>query len=160
MSKSAETEIIETKAASGLASDAGTSTAATGDDVAIAFDDFMRAFKSFKAENEQRIQQLEKRLPVDVLTTEKLARIDRVIDQHTSAARRAGAEIGAAELRQANVYRSGAKALEHKAAFETYVRLGEATGLRRLELKAMSIGSRPDGGYLVPPEIEQTYRRA
>ena len=34
------------------------------------------------------------------------------------------------------------------------MRSGEATGLRALERKAMSVGSNPDGGYLVPPEIE------
>ncbi len=31
---------------------------------------------------------------------------------------------------------------------------GESAGLRALEVKAMSVGSNPDGGYLVPPEIE------
>jgi HK97 family phage major capsid protein len=34
------------------------------------------------------------------------------------------------------------------------VRAGEATGLRALEAKAMSIGSNQDGGYLVPAEVE------
>ena len=36
------------------------------------------------------------------------------------------------------------------------MRNGEATGLRALEGKAMSVGSNADGGYLVPPEIETT----
>ncbi len=79
--------MIETKAASGSASGdpaMSSNTAATGDDVAVAFDDFMRAFESFKAENEQRIQQIEKRLPLDVLSTEKLDRINRAIDEHKS----------------------------------------------------------------------------
>ncbi len=75
-------ETIETKASGD--SPVITSAGAPGDDVANAFDDFMRAFESFKAENEQRIQQLEKRLPVDVLTTEKLDRISRAIDEHKS----------------------------------------------------------------------------
>ena len=47
-----------------------------------------------------------------------------------------------------------APALEHKAAFEAYVRAGESGGLRALELKALSAGSNPDGGYLVPPEVK------
>lgn len=34
------------------------------------------------------------------------------------------------------------------------MRAGEASGLRALEVKAMTIGSNPDGGYLVPPEVE------
>jgi HK97 family phage major capsid protein len=44
--------------------------------------------------------------------------------------------------------------LEHKAAFDRYVRFGESEGLRALETKAMSVGSNPDGGYTVPDEIE------
>jgi HK97 family phage major capsid protein len=42
----------------------------------------------------------------------------------------------------------------YKQAFEAYMRAGETSGLRALEAKAMTIGSNPDGGYLVPPEIE------
>ena len=45
-------------------------------------------------------------------------------------------------------------AREHKAAFDAYMRSGESAGLRALEVKAMSVGSNPDGGYLVPVEIE------
>jgi HK97 family phage major capsid protein len=39
------------------------------------------------------------------------------------------------------------------------VRAGESTGLRELETKAMSVGSNPDGGYLVPEEIEREIGR-
>jgi len=86
-----------------------------------------------------------------VLLEEKLARINAAID---SQARRldditlkaARPALGAERVR------SGAP--EHKAAFEAYVRSGETMNLRALEVKAMSIGSNPDGGYLVPPEIE------
>ncbi|MGC1467717.1 MAG: phage major capsid protein, partial [Pseudolabrys sp.] len=48
----------------------------------------------------------------------------------------------------------GERTLEHKAAFEAYVRSGESSGLRALEMKALSAGSNPDGGYLVPAEVE------
>src|ERR1043165_9489996 len=44
---------------------------------------------------------------------------------------------------------------EHKSAFYTYVRHGESAGLRDLEVKAMSVGSNPDGGYTVPYETEK-----
>ena len=45
-------------------------------------------------------------------------------------------------------------AMEHKAAFDSYIRKGAETDLRQLEAKAMSIGSDPDGGYLVPEQVE------
>jgi HK97 family phage major capsid protein len=35
------------------------------------------------------------------------------------------------------------------------MRRGETAGLRQLEMKALSVGSNPDGGYVVPVEIEQ-----
>jgi HK97 family phage major capsid protein len=43
---------------------------------------------------------------------------------------------------------------EHKSAFESYIRKGESTRLTALEGKALSVGSDPDGGYLVPSETE------
>ena len=148
MSELNETETIETKASGD--SPVITSTGATGDDVAIAFDEFMRAFESFKAENEQRIATLEKRLPVDVLSTEKLDRINRAIDEHKSIMDELVLKSARPKLGQASASRSGA-ALQHKAAFETYVRHGETNGLHLLEEKALSVGSGPDGGISFRP---------
>jgi HK97 family phage major capsid protein len=39
------------------------------------------------------------------------------------------------------------------------VRTGESAGLRALEVKAMSVGSNPDGGYVAPPEMEREIGR-
>jgi HK97 family phage major capsid protein len=111
----------------------------------------MRAFDAFKEANDERLD----RRDSDVVLEEKLARIDKAIDAQArrldeialKAARPAfSAERGA----------NGAAALEHKQAYEAYVRAGETANLRALETKALSAGSNPDGGYLVPPEIEQT----
>ena len=48
---------------------------------------------------------------------------------------------------------------EKKAAFDRYVRKGDAGGYDALEVKALSAGSDADGGYVVPPEIEQSIDR-
>ncbi|MDU0343426.1 phage major capsid protein, partial [Bosea rubneri] len=48
---------------------------------------------------------------------------------------------------------------EHKAAFASYVRHGEAAGLKQLEGKALSAGSGPDGGYLAPSTVESEILR-
>ncbi len=48
---------------------------------------------------------------------------------------------------------------EHKAAFQAYMRTGEAAGLKGLEEKALSAGSGPDGGYLVPATVEREVLR-
>jgi len=116
-------------------------------DAVVTHAEMMRAFEAFKETNDERLA----RRDHDVLLEEKLARINAAIDGQArrldditlKAARPA---LGSERMR------SGAP--EHKAAFEAYVRSGETTNLRALEVKAMSIGSNPDGGYLVPPEIE------
>jgi HK97 family phage major capsid protein len=48
---------------------------------------------------------------------------------------------------------------EHKSAFEAYMRGGDETRIRALDTKAMSYGSGPDGGYLVPAETEAAIGR-
>jgi len=119
-------------------------------DAVVTHGEMMRAFEAFKDTNDQR---LEKRAS-DVVLDEKLARINATID---AQARRLD-EISLKSARPAfgaeRAAVRSASALEHKAAFESYVRSGETAGLRALELKALSAGSNPDGGYLVPPEVE------
>jgi HK97 family phage major capsid protein len=144
-----ETNDIEIKGRSFAAKAAS----GAGDDVALAFDEFMRAFEAFKATNEERLQQIEQQISEDVVTTEKLERINRAIDQHKAAMDQLALKSARPPLGGAGV-RSSSVLLQHKAAFEAYVRHGEANGLHLLEQKALSVGSGPDGGYLVPPEVE------
>ena len=122
-------------------------------DAMVTHADMMRAFEAFKETNDQRLA-LEQKPAGDVVVDEKLARIDAAMD---AQARR----LDEITLKSARPALSGeraavrsASALEHKQAFDAYVRSGEAAGLRALEMKAMSIGSNADGGYLVPPEVE------
>ena len=110
----------------------------------VAFGDVMQAFEAFKAANDERLAQLETRMGEDVVTAEKVERINRVVDELSLKARRP--QLGDAEA---------APALhEHKAAFDSYARKGETLALSEIEAKSMSTGSSADGGYLVPPETE------
>jgi HK97 family phage major capsid protein len=122
-------------------------------EAAGAYDELMRAFDAFKAANDERLSQIERR-SADGVLEEKVERINAALDAH---GRRLD-EIVLKAARPALVpERSGARSLdsrEHKAAFEAYVRTGESAGLRALEVKALSVGSNPDGGYLVPEEVE------
>ena len=126
-------------------------TKSAGGDVAAAFDEFMRAFEEFKDTNDRRLGEIERRSGEDVVTAEKLARIDRTLDQLAVKSQRSPMGGG--------VVHAG-HALQHKQAFEGYVRKGEAGKLGALEGKALSVGSDPDGGYLVPEETETTINRA
>jgi HK97 family phage major capsid protein len=109
-------------------------------------DEMMRVFEAFKAENDAR-EAAEQLGRADVLNEEKVARIERRLDELTlKSARPALAPERAAVFTH--------DAIEHKMAFHAYVRTGESAGLRALEQKALSAGSNPDGGYTVPVEIE------
>jgi len=127
------------------------------DDVNSAFGEFMRAFEAFKEGNDERIGQLERRGAADPVTADKLARIDRALDE----TKRIVDELALKSARPhlgGPAYRSGASP-QHKAAFDAYVRKGETGTLRDLESKALSIGSDPDGGFLVPEELERAVNR-
>ncbi|GLS32921.1 phage major capsid protein, HK97 family [Mesorhizobium albiziae] len=117
-----------------------------------AFDEFMNSFEAFKDANNERLADIEKRMSADVVTTDKVDRISRALDEQkraldTMALKRARPQLG-------RETRSGFIDLEHKQAFETYVRSGDDRLLRALDTKAMSYGSGQDGGYLVPSETE------
>jgi len=126
-------------------------------DAVVTHGELLRAFEAFKETNDERLAG--ERRGGDVLTEEKLARINASLDAHQRY-------IDEATLKSARPMlgrdgdRTGSFAQrEHKAAFDAYVRAGESSGLRALETKAMSVGSNPDGGYLVPVELEHEIGR-
>ncbi len=122
------------------------------------FDELRATFEDFKSANDERLDALERKRG-DVLLEQKVDRINAALDRQT----RRMDELALRQARPALEGRGGpaadAAAREHKSAFDAYVRAGEAGGLRALETKAMSAGSNPDGGYLVPPELEQDIGR-
>ena len=129
-------------------------SAASGD-VAAAFEDFARTFDAFRATNDERLSEIETRLSADIVTEEKLARIDTALDEAKRRLDRVQLDRSRPALGGASDQARDTGLAEHKAAFDLYVRAGEASGLKRLEEKALSTGSGPDGGYLVPDTVEK-----
>lgn len=120
--------------------------------------DYMHAFESYKEINDRRLQELEQRGAADVVTTDHLARIDRVLTENQR-------RLDALTLKSARPLLSTGTPRthterEHKSAFDGYIRKGQTYGLMALEEKALSIGSNVDGGYLVPPETENAVNTA
>ncbi|MGP9811886.1 phage major capsid protein [Rhodopseudomonas sp. NSM] len=115
-------------------------------------DELLRVHEEFKAANDERLAARERRRG-DVLLEEKVDRISDAIDTRLK-------RIEDFALKQARPRLDGRRAesfagsREHKSAFEAYVRSGDAAPLRAIETKALSVGSNPDGGYLVPVELE------
>jgi HK97 family phage major capsid protein len=121
-----------------------------GNDIAEAFGEFMTTFEAFKDANDEKLAQLEKRLGVDVVTSDKVERISRSLDEQ----KRAIDNLSLKKMRPSLGRDGGFAASEHKSAFEAYMRNGDDRLLRSLDAKAMSYGSGQDGGYTVPAETE------
>jgi HK97 family phage major capsid protein len=118
------------------------------------FEALHRTFSAFKEANDQRLLQIEHRLCADVITEEKLQRIDDALNEtkrrlDLQAIERSRPQFELQQKSQIPVHER-----EHKAAFRAYARSGDSEGLKAIEEKAMSIGSGPDGGYLVPVPAE------
>ena len=118
-----------------------------------AFGDFHRAFEAFRQTNDERLAQIEQRMSSDVVTEEKLARIDTALDDTRRRLDRALLDQSRPRLSPQTMPTDHAQA-EHKAAFRSYMRSGDSAGLKLLEEKAMSGASNPDGGFLVTPAAE------
>lgn len=125
---------------------------------AAAFEDFMRTFEAYKDVNDQRLDELARKSAADSVTEDKLEKIDRALDATRAEVDRLVLKSDRPGL-GGDTQLSGTR-LQHKAAFDTYVRQGETQGLRGLEEKALSVGSDPDGGYLVPDETERVINSA
>jgi HK97 family phage major capsid protein len=125
---------------------------------AVTHDDVMRLFEEFKSANDQRLDEIARR-SADVVTDDKVERINAALTRRLDdlALKSARPSLGSPAGRESAAVT--ADAIEHKSAFDAYMRSGESTGLRALEVKAMSVGSNPDGGYVVPVEIEQAIGR-
>src|SRR5437870_2925792 len=50
--------------------------------VGAAFDEFMEAFEAFKDANDRRLGEIEGKLTADVVTRDKVDRINRAMDDH------------------------------------------------------------------------------
>ncbi|MFC5385347.1 phage major capsid protein [Aquamicrobium segne] len=119
-------------------------------DLKDAFGEFMSTFEAFRQSNDEKLAEMESRLGADVLTTEKVERISQALDEQKRT-------IDQLSLKRARPVLDREQQMlpsEHKQAFDAYMRSGDDRHLRALDTKAMSYGSGPDGGYLVPPETE------
>ena len=130
-----------------------TKSFASGDAQAV-FDNMHRIFHAYRDANEERLGELEQKLSGDVIIEEKIARIDAALDDQRRKMDRLLIEKARPQM-ALDTRVTEPVSREHKAAFRTYMRTGEAAGLKTIEEKALSAGSGPDGGYLVPVPAER-----
>ena len=117
-------------------------------------DGLAKDWDEFKNTNDQILERKADGKAVSDLE-EKLDKINEKIDQAVEIksrmdkleafARRAPRGETKGELNDAQI--------EHKAAFEKFLRKGEENGLPEIEKKALSVNSDPDGGYTVHADM-------
>ncbi len=112
------------------------------------------AWEQYKQVNENRLREIERKGNADPLYMEHLSRIGDSLDNYKSRLDR----IETAYSRPA--YETSLSAdsqmphqSEYRKAFCNYLRKGLDAGLEAFQSKALSIGSDPDGGYMVAPSI-------
>ncbi|TVQ82092.1 MAG: phage major capsid protein [Micavibrio sp.] len=138
-----------------------------------------QAFAAFKRANDMRLKEIENKGYADPLTETKLKRLNREIGRAQDAAALARKRVDALETVMKRAPLSGGGSGEYdeacrfalelkgnwpadsadveeyrtyKQAFRNYLRKNNAgSGIE--EIKALSAGSDPDGGYLVTPDI-------
>lgn len=143
-------------------------------EVKTAVQSLMKSFEDFKSVNDERLKQVEKGRE-DVVTKEALARLEKTMQEKEDSvkstiaaveakAARAGmnAEEGAASAAEKKSAAEMAflcgradlsvdEAKSYKSALDAHMRKGGAISTD--EQKALSVGSNPDGGYLVHPDM-------
>lgn len=112
------------------------------------------AWEQFKSSNDARLKEIEKKGSADVLFTPQLEKLNAFMDEAKSkmdllekAATRPFSGVDSLEGKEK------ADVAEYKKAFISYMRKGNESGLEELQTKAMSVGSDPDGGFLVTPAM-------
>lgn len=130
-----------------MTSDGLETKAGAGSDIGALFAEFSHAFEEFKATNDQRLGELEKRGSADGLLEGKLDRLNAVLDGQKAAMDRALVDRARPLLDGKGVHLDR----EYKEAFSAYVKRGEE--------KALSTGVGADGGYVVPSETETEITR-
>jgi len=117
------------------------------------------AWEQFKQVNDARLHEIERKGYADPLYGEHLKKISDALDQHKhrmdrleTVHARPGVEMSAAPF-------ASEHSSEYKTAFRNYLRKGTDAGLDALQLKALSVNTDANGGFLVPNGMSETIIR-
>ena len=112
------------------------------------------AWEEFKNVNDNRLKEIERKGSADGLYEQHLANISTALDQYKSRLDTIETVTSRPEL--GGETKSTSHHSEYSKAFRNYLRKGMDAGLEGLSSKSLSVGSDPDGGYLVTPQMSQT----
>lgn len=119
-----------------------------------------RTFAAFREQNDRRLADLESGRE-DVVTNEHVDRINASVTELTQAVEAQQETINALRIGGGSGNAPSAEAREHTQAFNTWFRRGvNESALSDLQVRAgLTTQNDPDGGYLVPEEMDRTISR-
>lgn len=126
---------------------------ADASDAKAIFTELRKTFEEFKAEREEELKGIKAKF-ADVVQTEKVDRINAEVSNLQAALDEVNAKMAALTVGGAGSDADPAKA-EYNNAFNRWFRKGVDNGLGEMAVKAsLQTDSDPDGGYVVPEQME------
>ncbi|WP_339862200.1 phage major capsid protein [Paremcibacter congregatus] len=116
-----------------------------------ALENLSRAFEQFKTTNDDRLGEIERKGQADVVTEEKLARLDQEIQRLHNMTRSLHVAGGRPAL-DGKAADSGPDLQQKAQFFDGFIRKGQEIAL---DQKALSTAVDTDGGYTVPVALDQ-----
>lgn len=126
-------------------------TPAEGHEVRGAMREFLSAFEQFKDANDARLGALEEKKSDDVVLIEKIDRINAAVSEQKAKVDALSLKSRRPALHESALAAPG----EGKAAFQRYMRVGDATAIASIEQKSLNVGTDAEGGYLAPEQTER-----
>lgn len=111
------------------------------------------AWEQFKQVNDSRLREIERKGNADPLYDEHLNNISVSLDNYKKRLDQIETAYSRPALGEDGAKSGHAPSGEYGKAFRNYLRKGMDAGLEALQTKALSVGSDPDGGYLVTPSM-------
>lgn len=153
--------LLETKDAGGDNGNGGGDAGAETKEIKDALELLTKTAKEHRDAVDAELKELKEKGAADPLLAEKVAKISdelsaksKLIDDLRLKAKRpetTGADGRKREMTEAEV--------KHRDAALAYIKKGDASGYDVEELKSLSVGSDPDGGYMITPEMDMNISR-
>lgn len=113
------------------------------------------SWEHFKKVNDERLSQIEQKGYADPLTNEHLSKVNDSIDSQRERLKRIEVALARPASEAKGFKFESAEEMEHKGAFDSYVRRGIDDKLANLELKSLTTDTTgSNGGYLVTANMQ------
>lgn len=130
-------------------------------EIKAALDDLQRTAKEHREAVDAELKALKEKGAADPVLTERVAKLDGALSDM-------GKKLDALRLKDRRPETTGADGrkremteaeLKHREAALKFIRKGDASGYEVDELKALSAGTDPDGGYMITPDMDRNISR-